>query len=446
MANKSIPSNLEAMLKFSEVRTALIQAFGSKKTSKKNALDISAKEDILRNMEKQYEGESEKFRQDSLKRIQAIADFMEFMKFNSAYQILEWGLKARNDISAMSQAIGQLALFDEWLVKSKGMSESTALTHRGNFKSLLRYNSIFIKTNDKRDKVSSRKISQSMRGYDLEEKYEILKMMNEIADREMKCFIGLGIACGHRKSDLVNIKVAALKKWLPKNKDFIYIDKDIKQNAIIRIPFKQQQRKLVLAYMATWAKDDDRVNLFGDSERTDDRLSERFNNLLHSKGIYEGKDNIVTPHDMRAMCETFLSEGKFSEPMIYTFTGHEGKVYIQLTQNQMFHMFEYIYEKVCFDQVPQEKSEKRTTQIEILDKGIQISTNQGMITHYQELYSEISSDSEKAATLDEDREIDMKMAVFIHNIEESVLERVRKGIDRQIEQKVEEAIQKLRRK
>ncbi len=50
----------------------------------------------------------------------------------------------------------------------------------------------------------------------------------------------------------------------------------------------------------------------------------------------------------------------------------------------------------------------------------------GKVDYYTHLYEEISAgDEKKGQDLDADREIQMKTAVVIHQIEESVMERVK---------------------
>ena len=171
---------------------------------------------------------------------------------------------------------------------------------------------------------------------------------------------------------------------------------------------------------------DDRVHIFGDTRQTKQRVSEKFETLLHQVFQSEG-ENVVTPHWMRHMIETTAQEKGILKPQIYSFTGHkDGETYIELTKAEKINIAKILEPYTTFNR--QMVISESKTQEELLDSMITISQNRGKMETYVHLYTEIHDSPEKMESETPQKRIDMKISTLIHNITQVVKAEIREEL------------------
>ena len=409
MARTKSPER-QKLLTFLEVKNAIKMSFGAKKGSsnpESNPTAFQHHEDRI------------------LSGIELLAEYLEM----NPYQIVEFGRRAQSDSAVMADAINKMDAFLDWMTtrvtaKGRKYTKGTAVTIRGNAMSLFKWNGIRIPTKNG-DNLSGKKKRDQELGIDNGDKMTILKSMLYNADPEMKAFLGAGLACGHRISDMVQIEKKIIECWLAKDKDYIiYRAIDKKEGALIKAVFGPAQQKYLKYFLASKGSKklgDDRVYLFGDNANTDARLRDNLEYLLHS--VYDGDANIITPHTLRSMCETILTNHKYTKTQVYQFTGHkDGEKYIELTDEQMITMFQAAESDFNLDDnntSMQTKEEiKQEAKAELLDELLDQARNRGKRETLTALYSEVN-DNPDAEQPDADKTIEMKMAMFLTELKES---------------------------
>ena len=403
------------LLTFLEVKNAIKMAFGAKKGADDPESDPKA---------------FQKHEDQILSGVELLVEYLG----KNPYEIVEWGRKAHADTQVMAEAINKMDAFLGWLQKKtnkkgKFIPKPTAVTIRGNAMSLFKWNGIHIPTKNG-DSISEKKQRDQKLGIDNGDKTKTLKGMSYRGDPEMKAFINAGLACGHRISDMVHLEKAIIATLLSKDKEYvIYRAIDRKENALIKAVFGRVQQAHLRNYLdskESRALGEDRIYLFGDYSNTDTRIREKMETLLHQ--VYEVRDdegnditpNIITPHTLRSMCETALTNHKYTKTQVYQFTGHkDGEKYIELTDEQMVEMFQAVEKEFNLENMDISMQTKQEIQEDLIRKMLDMAINQGKRETLTALYSQID-DSPDAEQEDPDKAIEMQIAAFLTTFKESL--------------------------
>lgn len=411
-------STRQNLLTFLEVQNAIKMSFGAKKGASNPEADPKA------------------FQKHQDRILSGIELLVEYLGKNP-FEIIEWGRNAQADSKVMAEAINKMDDFIRWLTVKENQHGrkiplGTAMNIRGNAMSLFKWNGIRIPTK-MGDNISEKKKRDQDLGIDNGDKMKILKDMFYRADPEMKALISACLACGHRISDMVRIEKKVLENFLGRDKEFIiYRAIDKKEHALIKAVFGRVQQEHLKNYLASKEskKKDNRTYLFGD-KRAGNRLREKLETILHE--TYDGDANIITPHTLRSMCETILTNHGFTKTQVYQFTGHkDGEKYIELTDEQMIAMFQAAEKEFNLDNTNISMQTKQEIQEDLMKKLLDLVNNQGKRETLTALYSQVD-DSPDAEQPDADKTIEMQMATFLTNLEDSLyskfLARIKQDLD-----------------
>jgi hypothetical protein len=403
-----------SFLQFQELRYALKQSFGAKKNIRGSITDAQKEAILDDKLDAITTPEEKKFvgRRNII--VKAVVLLSEYLGAPNPCKIVQLGRAAMADTQKGIELGGKLEEFITWLV-GKGYAQPAAITTRGNAMSLFTWNNIHVKLKHGRESSGKDKRDNKIGLTDVE-RLEILKKMYMRGDFEMKAYIALGLAAGHRISDNVAIDLGTMKALLAKNKAYVeYQQTDAKENVLIRMVMGKFQQDQLVNFIPLIK--DGRKNVFGDApagaldmQPVETRIREKFETLLHQ--VYEGDGNIITPHALRGLCERLLTNKGWADVQVYQFTGHvSGDKYRKVPFEQLVELFKSVETEVSFKfYTPgNEKAEFIAEVVQMMTKAVE---NKGKTDH---LYHE-SLKPRSPGEIDAQAELEMNIAVLVHKL------------------------------
>lgn len=421
-----INEKYHALLKFKEVTFAIDDGYGRKSQKVKDLTTEAGREDY------------KKFAHAYLRAFKIACDYFQL----NPTQLVEEAKNSSGDLEKYRAFCHKMDDLLDHLKKDMGLGKSTAKSYRGYVLKLFSVHGVIIKVKHKQN--TSEKVQEQSKlnlvGY--EKKREVLRLIFNIADLEMKAYIVLSVASGFRPSDIVNLKMDMIKNWLNTNDDFkICVFDDIKQDQPIRACLGPNQKYHVKNFVDSLPSDDEREYLFGDIngnyKKVTGRLRDRFQSLLLSPKIQNNLQKIVGSKDldekslkkaypvyvMRNMAKSIFCQYA-TKDKVSLMTGSFGNdPYMDISNTEILEIFKKAYDQICLDSSSLESSKNEDKLMKMFfEKLTSFMDNQGKIETFSEMFT--SLDDKKKENMPVDEQMDLKIAYALNSFKDNIVKEV----------------------